>query len=862
MNAREAALRLKLIDGVSGPAKAVAATLGMLNKAITGFTAQRMAANAAFMDASLQAVAFAAALTIPIRSAVKLEDALSDFNRVANLTDEELAAAKSSFLGLAREIPVAREELVAVAEAIVSAGAPIGELEERIRLITQASTAWGTENKQTAADLSAVGSALGLSLPQLREFADVVNYLANTRAAESPEIVDYVKRIGSLGKMAGLTKEQIAAIGTELLGMGTASDVAATATQAVLRALTKGTNATKGQRSAFKKLGLDAKQVAKSMQVDGDGTILDVLERLSKLSDDERLSVANELFGDEGRAMLALIEHRKRLAKTMEDAGDAAKTAGSVQKEYEGALKKTSAQLRILRNRLDNVSEAFGSALLPSIKDSSSALGGYLDKVEAVIRANPDFVRKATLTAAGMVAMRVAATGARAALFALLRPTNLLIAGLGYLAYANFDALKGAFTDLKALATDLAGTEFVKSFLAGAGDALKSIGDGAQSAIAGLRGMAAEGTKLRVWLDSVDGAGWGKKLGKVAVGLAAIGATAAALAAVAGPLRAIGRAVLLLSGIKPAMGLIAMLRGLGRSSTSLAATAGALEGINAAATKAASIRRPSIWSMVSAGALLADAASAIPDDKDALQDFIKKNYERSNQLNNWLQKNIGTPRSWLGMDTPAADPRAEANQANLRKKLEDSTADWPARAQRSIKSYGNALAQGGAEAEAEAAAIGARIEQELAVTGHPDVDTGRLEHALSIARQLAAAVRGVSTPTNTTLGNSTKFGGPRARGGPVKAGTAYLTGEIGPELFIPKRSGTIVSNKALGAAPSMVVPNINMQLHVHGSSAADLHRLAKEAAEKVVAETMRAVNRRSTRDQQIAFSPFWLRGDT
>ena len=40
------------------------------------------------------------------------------------------------------------------------------------------------------------------------------------------------------------------------------------------------------------------------------------------------------------------------------------------------------------------------------------------------------------------------------------------------------------------------------------------------------------------------------------------------------------------------------------------------------------------------------------------------------------------------------------------------------------------------------------------------------------------------------------FGGGRAMGGPVSGGTAYMVGERGPELFVPKGSGTIVPNGA------------------------------------------------------------------
>lgn len=54
----------------------------------------------------------------------------------------------------------------------------------------------------------------------------------------------------------------------------------------------------------------------------------------------------------------------------------------------------------------------------------------------------------------------------------------------------------------------------------------------------------------------------------------------------------------------------------------------------------------------------------------------------------------------------------------------------------------------------------------------------------------------------------TLFGGARASGGPVDAGKAYLVGERGRELFVPKMSGTIVSNGALsGGGMSLVINN-------------------------------------------------------
>lgn len=53
---------------------------------------------------------------------------------------------------------------------------------------------------------------------------------------------------------------------------------------------------------------------------------------------------------------------------------------------------------------------------------------------------------------------------------------------------------------------------------------------------------------------------------------------------------------------------------------------------------------------------------------------------------------------------------------------------------------------------------------------------------------------------------------PRASGGAVSAGTSYMVGEKGPEMFVPRTSGTIVPNNALSSVGgSQVINNYNIQ---------------------------------------------------
>ncbi len=51
------------------------------------------------------------------------------------------------------------------------------------------------------------------------------------------------------------------------------------------------------------------------------------------------------------------------------------------------------------------------------------------------------------------------------------------------------------------------------------------------------------------------------------------------------------------------------------------------------------------------------------------------------------------------------------------------------------------------------------------------------------------------------------FGGARENGGPVSGNKAYLVGEKGPELFVPRSAGSVVSNKQMSAGQQSVTNN-------------------------------------------------------
>ena len=77
-------------------------------------------------------------------------------------------------------------------------------------------------------------------------------------------------------------------------------------------------------------------------------------------------------------------------------------------------------------------------------------------------------------------------------------------------------------------------------------------------------------------------------------------------------------------------------------------------------------------------------------------------------------------------------------------------------------------------------------------------DAAALEYARYLAR--GAEYGGITQEQALTLAGISTVSGARASGGPVSAGSSYLVGERGMELFTPSSSGTITPNGALGGS--------------------------------------------------------------
>lgn len=331
-----------------------------------------------------------------VGAAVTFEEAFADVRKVVNGTDEQLANIKRQIVDMSKVLPTSTEGLAAIFAAAGQSNVPIEEMGKFSEMVAKVAVAWDTSEGETSDALAKIKTQLRMSVSEIGLLADAINHLSNNSAAKAPDLVDYEKRIAAMGEMFGFTSAQTLAFGGAMIAAGGETNVAATSFRNMGKALTVGERATKKQREAFSKLGLDSVKTAKRMQKDALGTTLDVIERIQKLPEWQRISMASALFGDEARALQPVIANTTELRRQLGLVGDQTNYAGSAYKEYLVRADTTANALKIIGNKIKATFMGIGESWLPTIKEAGAGLGdvldtlgersGLIDKVSASVR--------------------------------------------------------------------------------------------------------------------------------------------------------------------------------------------------------------------------------------------------------------------------------------------------------------------------------------------------------------------------------------------------------------------------------------------------------------------------------------------
>ncbi|GLR13278.1 phage tail tape measure protein [Chitinimonas prasina] len=276
--------------------------------------------------------------------------------------------------------------------------------------------------------LSKISNLYKLPIANIEELGDTINWLDDKTHSKGADIIDVMQRIAGMADK--LDYRNAAALGSTFLTLGASAEVAASASEAMVRELTNATIQPKRFQDGLAALKLNAKDVQKGMAKDATNTILRVLDAIQLLPAELQTNVTTQLFGKEygdDAAKLAnnLKEYRKQI-----DLVHSAKARGSMKKEASAQADTLNARWAAIKNRTFNTGANLGKTLKPELIELMGYTNRLLGGINAWVRANPALAGTLMKVGAALAVLLVAMGGITLALAAFMGPMLIVRAGM------------------------------------------------------------------------------------------------------------------------------------------------------------------------------------------------------------------------------------------------------------------------------------------------------------------------------------------------------------------------------------------------------------------------------------------------
>ncbi|EBR2845365.1 phage tail tape measure protein [Salmonella enterica] len=398
------------------------------------------------MSGGMKTAAVGAATLAPVAAAVKsyssLEDAMKGVaKQVSGLRDDsgnrtpQYEEMQRAIMDASEKLPMANGAVDYA--ALVEGGARMGvansddpwekqkaDLLAFASMAAKASVAFELPADQLSESLGKIAGLYKIPTQNIEQLGDAINYLDDNAKSKGSDIIDVLQRVGGLASQ--LDYKQAAALGSTFLTLGTPAEVAASATNAMVRELSIATVQGKNFMQGLDALGLSAEKVQKSMSVDAMGTIISVLEASKKLAPDQQVANLTQIFGKEfGDDAQKLANNLPELRRQIElTQGAAAK--GSMNRESDINKASLSAQWQLTKTGAVNAFSSAGETLREPLMDIMLTVSKVVGSVRRWVEANPALVGSIMKFTAAIGALLVVVGGLMLSIGAVLGPMALV----------------------------------------------------------------------------------------------------------------------------------------------------------------------------------------------------------------------------------------------------------------------------------------------------------------------------------------------------------------------------------------------------------------------------------------------------
>lgn len=452
------------VDQLSGPLKGMQRELKGFQKEMGGLA----------LGAAATGTAVLSALAGVTKQAIDFESSMADVRKVVDGLESPKAfrQMQDDVLELTTRVPMAAQDMADLIAQAGQSGIPREELKRFGKDAAKIGVAWDLSGKDAGKTLAIWRTAFGLTQEGVVELADKVNYLGNTGPASAADISKVVTELGGVAKSAHVASGDVAALASTIIGVGINGDVASTGIKNFIMGLTSADSGR--QRAVARAIGWSPDKLAKGMIKDARGTMLQVLNAITKLPEEKRTKAMTWLFGKESStAVIPLLSNLEQLKENFNKVTDAQLYGGAAASEYATAADTAANDLALMRNEIFRLSVEVGREFIPVVRDAVKEVVPFIRSASAFIKQNPELVQSAAKFGAALLAVGVSIGTLSRAVKILnsvinLSPAKLAIAALvagAMLIIENWDevgpVIKAVWKEVDNVAQAMGGWETV-----------------------------------------------------------------------------------------------------------------------------------------------------------------------------------------------------------------------------------------------------------------------------------------------------------------------------------------------------------------------------------------------------------------
>jgi TP901 family phage tail tape measure protein len=331
----------------------------------------------------ISTISLGAGIAVTTLSA-KYESAFTDIERTTMASDAMLESLRNQFLSLARDVPVAFQDLTTIGSLGAQLGVAESDLAGFADTVSKFSATTNVSIETAAQSFGAIGELLDISADKYVNLGSAIAFAGVNSVATETEILSVTTAISAVGSQAGLSAEYIGGIATALASLRVPAEQSRGALTRVFQEVNRAAVENGDQLAIYAQLvGKSTEEVQNLLKTEGgvDKFFSMFLAGLSSLNGQELTQVLDALSLSDIRVTNTLT----RLSQNLDIVDDSLQNFSQgfndgtfLAEAYAQRVEDLASKFQILLNSLAELGASLGDAFAPTVAQAIDAITGAI----------------------------------------------------------------------------------------------------------------------------------------------------------------------------------------------------------------------------------------------------------------------------------------------------------------------------------------------------------------------------------------------------------------------------------------------------------------------------------------------------